>query len=86
MGFVPYVASRSSLLKKMDFAGRLEEVRIFIDYNGLDKNLQYYNKSRDIIMIVEFRLSRLLKVSLCSAMPNLSPLFHHLNCVLILGR
>ena len=34
--FVPYVASRSILLKKLNFVGRLWEVRIFINYNGLE--------------------------------------------------
>ncbi len=36
LGYVPYVASRSILLKKLDFTGRLWEVRIFFNYNGLE--------------------------------------------------
>jgi hypothetical protein len=41
--FVPYVASGSILLKKLDFTGRLWEVRIFINYNGLEDKLHYCN-------------------------------------------
>ena len=82
---VPYVASGSILLKNLDFTGRLWEVRIFINYSGLDDKLHYCNKSRDIIMIVGFHLFCSLNVSFCPAMPNLSPLFDHLNSVFFLG-
>ncbi len=81
---VPYVASRSILLKIMDISGRLWEVRIFINYNGLEDKLHYCNKSRDIIMIVGFHLFCSLNVSFRPVMPNLSPFFHHLNSVFFL--
>ena len=58
-----YVASRSILLKILDFSGRLWEVRIFINYNGLDNKLHYCDKSRDTIMIVGFHLFCSLHVS-----------------------
>jgi len=61
--FVPYGASRSILLKILDFLGRLWEIRIFINYNGLDDKLHYRDKSRDIIMIVRFHLFCSLNVS-----------------------
>ena len=53
---VPYVASRSILLKTLDFCGGIWEVHIFINYNRLANKLHYCNKSRDIIMIPEFHL------------------------------
>ena len=53
---VPYVASWSILLKILDFWGRMWEIWIFIDYNGLDDKLHCCNKSRDIFMIVGFHL------------------------------
>ena len=56
LDFVPYVASWSILLKILDFLGRMWEVWIFIDYNGLDDKLHYCNKSCDIFMIVGFHL------------------------------
>ena len=61
--FVPYVASRSILLKTLGFTGKLWEVRISINYNGLEDKLHYCNKSRDIIMIVRFHLFCSLNVS-----------------------
>jgi len=54
--FVPNGASRSILLKKLDFLGRMREVHIFIDYNGLEDKLHYCKKSCAIFMIVCFHL------------------------------
>ena len=82
---VPYVLSRSILLKVLDFWGGTWEVHIDINFDSLEDKLHYCNKSRDIIMIVGFHLFRSLNVSFCSAIPNLSPLFHHLNYVFFLG-
>ena len=79
--FVPYVASRSILLKIMDISGRLWEVRIFINYNGLEDKLHYCNKSRDIIMIVGFQLFCSLNVSLWSVLQTLRAFFYHSNSV-----
>ena len=54
--FVPNGASRSILLKKLDFLGRIREVYIFIDYNGLEDKLHYCKKSFAIFIIVCFHL------------------------------
>jgi len=85
LGSVPYVVSRSILLKVLDFWGRGWEVHIDIDFDTLEDNLHYCNKSRDIIMIVGFHLFNSLNVSFCSATPNLSPLYYHLDYVFFLG-
>ena len=78
---VPYGASQSILLKILDFSGRLWEIRIFINYNGLEDKLHYCKKSCAIFMIVGFHLLCSLHVSSWPVIPNLSPLFHHLNSV-----
>ena len=82
---VPYVLSRSILLKVLDFWGGTWEVHIDINFDILKDNLHYCNKSRDIIMILGFHLFRSLNVSFCSAMQNLSPLFYHLDYIFFLG-
>ena len=84
VGFVPYVLSQSILLKTLDFLGRIWEVRIFINYNGLEDKLHYCNKSCVIFMIVRVHLLCSLHVSLWLVTPNLSPFFHHLNSVFFL--
>ena len=56
VNFVPYGASRSILLKILNFWGRFWGIWIFIYFNGLEDKLHYYNKSCDIFMIVGFHL------------------------------
>jgi hypothetical protein len=56
VNFVPYGASRSILLKILDFWGRLWGIWIFINFNELEDKLHYCNKSCDIFMIVGFHL------------------------------
>jgi hypothetical protein len=82
--FVPYGASRSILLKILDFWGRLWGIWIFIDFNGLEDKLHYCNKSCAILMIVGFHLLCSLHVSFWPVMPNLNPFFHHLDAVFFL--
>ena len=53
---VPYVLSWSILLKILGFWGRMWEIWIFIDYNGLEDKLHYCKKSCAIFMIVCFHL------------------------------
>ena len=81
---VPYGASRSILLKILDFWGRFEENWIFINFSGLEDMLHYCNKSRDIFIIVGIHLLRSLHVSFWSATTNLSPFFYPLNTIFIL--
>ncbi len=78
---VPYGASRSILVKILDFWGSLWEIRIFINYNRLEDKLHYCKKSCAIFMIVRFHLLCSLHVSFWPVMLNLNPLFHHLNSV-----
>lgn len=56
VGFVSYGASRSILLKILNFWGRFWGIWIFIYFNGLEDKLHYCNKSCDIFMIVGFHL------------------------------
>ena len=56
LDYDPYGASWSILLKILDFWGRMWEILIFIDYNGLDDKLHCCNKSRDIFMFMESHL------------------------------
>jgi hypothetical protein len=53
---VPYGASRSILLKILDFWGRMWEIWIFINFNVLEDKLHYCKKSCAIFMIVCFHL------------------------------
>jgi len=53
---VPNGANGSILLKILGFWGRMWEIWIFIDYNGLEDKLHYCNKSCAIFMIVCFHL------------------------------